>query len=109
MSTIYMNYRTGGNLKNVEKFEKLLGNNTLGHGNDAYDYSLDITSEVCPLTFVKAILLIERMERGQTAEIYLSAGEAVENVPRAVTEHGHRVLDLQSESPGVFRLRVQKN
>ena len=99
-------------MKNFRKspgFKKSPGNNTFSDGKDDYDYSLDITSEVCPLTFVKTILLIERMESGQTAQIHLSAGEAVENVPRAVTEHGHQVLELHPESPGIFRMRVRKS
>jgi TusA-related sulfurtransferase len=44
------------------------------------DYFLDITSDVCPLTFVKTKLLIERMRPGQIAEIRLSRGEPLENV-----------------------------
>ena len=39
------------------------------------DYSLDITSEVCPLTFVKTKLLLEKMAVGEVASIRLSAGE----------------------------------
>ncbi|MFQ5783420.1 MAG: sulfurtransferase TusA family protein [Alphaproteobacteria bacterium] len=74
------------------------------------DYFLDITSDVCPLTFVKTKLLIERMSSGQTAEIRLNAGEPLENVPRAVEEHGHAVLALEPEATGatVHRLRLRK-
>ncbi len=67
---------------------------------EGVDYFLDITSDVCPLTFVKTKLLIERMSSGQTAEIRLNAGEPLENVPRAVEEHGHAVLGLGPETPG---------
>ena len=38
-------------------------------------YLLDITTEVCPLTFVKTKLCVERLERGQTLEVRLNAGE----------------------------------
>ena len=65
---------------------------------DKFDYFLDITSDVCPMTFVKTKLLIERMSVGETAEIRLPAGEPLENVPRAVEEHGHRLLSLAPES-----------
>ncbi len=77
---------------------------------EAVDYFLDITSDVCPLTFVKTKLLIERMSSGQTAEIRLNAGEPLENVPRSVEEHGHAVLGLDPESAGstVYLLSLRK-
>lgn len=74
------------------------------------DYYLDITKEVCPITFVKTKLLIERMAAGSTAEVRLNSGEPAENVPRSLEELGHEVLELkpESEGSGVFRLRVRK-
>ncbi len=74
-----------------------------------YDVFLDITSDVCPLTFVKTKLLIERMESGQVAEVRLNDGEPLSNVPRSVKEHGHEVLSLVQESgdSGVWRLRLR--
>ena len=74
------------------------------------DYFLDITADVCPLTFVKTKLLIERMSSGQTAEIRLNAGEPLQNVPRAVEEHGHAVLSLEPETAGgpVYLLCLRK-
>ena len=77
------------------------------------DHFLDITSEVCPMTFVKTRLLIEKMGRGETAEIRLSGGEPLDNVPDSVTELGHVVLDVAREEssaePGVFRILIRKN
>ena len=77
------------------------------------DHFLDISSDVCPMTFVKTRLLIEKMGQGETAEIRLSGGEPIENVPDSVTELGHVVLDTVRETDGpeagVFRIRIQKN
>lgn len=76
------------------------------------DYSLDITHDVCPMTFVKTKLLIEKMNPLETAEIRLNAGEPLENVPRSLAELGHRVLGQVAEDAanpaGVYRLLVQK-
>jgi len=63
------------------------------------DCFLDITEEVCPLTFVKTRLLLERMVPGRIAEIRLKGTEPLINVPRSVGEHGHTVLSLESETP----------
>ena len=77
------------------------------------DLFLDITSEVCPLTFVKTKLLVERMATGQTLEVRLNAGEPLENVPRSLMELGHSILSLHAELPeepdGVHRLKLRKN
>ncbi len=58
---------------------------------------LDISQEVCPLTFVRTKLLIERMQPGEVAEIRLSGGEPLDNVPRAAREEGHTVTGPQAE------------
>lgn len=76
------------------------------------NHFLDITSDVCPMTFVRTRLLIEKMAPGETAEIRLSGGEPLENVPKSVTELGHEVLQVAAEpdapAPGVHRIRIRK-
>ncbi len=77
------------------------------------DFFIDITDQVCPLTFVKTKLLIESMQPGQTAEVRLQGSEPLENVPRSVEEHGHAILSLSPEDPdgaddGVHRLLLRK-
>lgn len=73
------------------------------------DYVLDITRDVCPLTFVKTKLLLERMAAGQTAEIRLKGAEPLENVPRSVREHGHEVLSLEPDADSeCYTLSVRK-
>jgi tRNA 2-thiouridine synthesizing protein A len=86
---------------------------SLDNNHPVIDYVLDITPEVCPLTFVKTKLLIERMEKGQIAEVRLQGAEPLENVPRSVRDHGHEVLSLQIEDEGaapdsVHRLLIRK-
>lgn len=77
------------------------------------DFFLDITPEVCPLTFVKTKLLIERMAPGQVAEVRLKGVEPLENVPRSVREYGHTVLELAPEdasqgADSIHRLLLRK-
>ena len=74
---------------------------------------LDITADGCPLTFVRARLLLERMRAGDIAEIRLAGAEALANVPRALGMQGHTVLSLEAEDPagsaaGPHILRVRK-
>jgi TusA-related sulfurtransferase len=63
------------------------------------DHYLDISDEICPMTFVKAKLLIERMAFGETARIRLQGAEPLDNVPRSITDYGHRILSLEGEVP----------
>jgi TusA-related sulfurtransferase len=78
----------------------------------AAEHYLDVTSEVCPMTFVRAKLLLERMKSGEVATIVLNTGEPMENVPRAMREHGHVVLGAVPVDParpsGPQRLKVRK-
>ena len=75
---------------------------------------LDITSDTCPLTFVKTKLLIEGMAPGDTAVVRLKGAEPLGNVPRSVREHGHEVISLEpaeSKAPneeGVYVLTLRK-
>jgi TusA-related sulfurtransferase len=77
--------------------------------NDA-QYSLDISAETCPLTFVKTKLLLENMAAGEVACIRLSAGEPLDNLPRTLRDQGHSVLELRPETAGgaIYRLLVRK-
>ena len=78
---------------------------------DAPEYFLDITGDVCPMTFVRTKLLVERMPPGAIAEVRLRRGEPLENVPRSLKELGHEVLSLTADDPageGIFRLRLRK-
>lgn len=77
------------------------------------DVHLDITNQVCPLTFVRTKLMIERMSPGQIAEVRLKGAEPLDNVPRSVRQIGHTVLGLAPETDdtgpdGVHILRLRK-
>ena len=63
-----------------------------------HKYFIDITSDVCPMTFVKTKLLLERMPAGAVATVRLRGAEPLNNVPRSVTAHGHEVLHLVPEN-----------
>lgn len=76
------------------------------------DYRLDITGDVCPMTFVKSRLLLERMSPGESAEILLRGEEPVRNVPESLAELGHVIVSLEpvgeANKDGAYRLVVRK-
>jgi TusA-related sulfurtransferase len=63
-------------------------------------FVLDITADVCPLTFVKTKLLLEKMPVGALARVRLKGAEPLDNVPRSVRAHGHEVVSLTPETAG---------
>ena len=74
------------------------------------DHYLDITSDICPITFVKTKLLIEKMDSGQVAQVRLSEGEPLENVPRSLLEEGHKLISLTPDrvTAGIHVLVLKK-
>jgi tRNA 2-thiouridine synthesizing protein A len=54
--------------------------------------SLDVTSLRCPMTWVRTKLELERLESGETLEVRVPPGEALENVPRSARDAGHAVV-----------------
>jgi tRNA 2-thiouridine synthesizing protein A len=69
---------------------------------------IDITGEVCPMTFVRTKLQLERMAPGEILGVRLNPGEPLSNVPRAAAEHGHEVLDNSALGDGTHRLLIRK-
>ena len=65
---------------------------------NAEAYFIDITADVCPLTFVKTKLLLEKMPAGAIATVRLKGVQPLDNVPRSVKAHGHEVISLTLEN-----------
>ena len=61
------------------------------------DQTLDITGEVCPMTFVRTKLRLERMQPGEVLAVRLRGEEPLRNVPRAARDEGHIILNIVPE------------
>lgn len=73
---------------------------------------IDITEEVCPITFVRVKLALERLRSGDVLDVRLKSGEPLENVPASARELGYRLFgpwpEDKDESNGIFRLQIEK-
>ena len=80
--------------------------------NHVIDHELDITRDVCPMTFVRARLMVEKMKHGEILAIRLCGDEPLKNVPDSLVELGHRILSLEPEDEKIAKnthvLTVQK-
>ena len=75
-----------------------------------HEIAIDITADVCPMTFVRVKLALERMASDSTLIVRLNDGEPLRNVPRSARAEGYRVEELGPESAGarVHRLRITR-
>jgi TusA-related sulfurtransferase len=71
------------------------------------DLEIDITNDVCPMTFVRTRLALDRLSSGQILSIRLKGDEPTRNVPRTAEEQGHQVLAI-SEETGITTLLLRK-
>jgi len=72
------------------------------------DRDLDITAELCPMTFVRTRLALDMMQPGQILRVRLRGKEPLENVPRTAREQGHDVLALNIGADGVATLLIRR-
>lgn len=72
------------------------------------DRELDITAETCPMTFVRVKLALEAMAVGQTLRVVLRAGEPLQNVPRALLDHGQEILVQRPLGGDLWELVVRR-
>jgi tRNA 2-thiouridine synthesizing protein A len=61
------------------------------------DQTIDITGEVCPMTFVRTKLRLERMRSGEVLSVRLRGDEPLRNVPKAARDEGHIILGMVAD------------
>ena len=70
-------------------------------------YTLDITKDQCPITFVKVKVKLAKINKGDQLEVLLSDGEPLKNVPRSAEEHGHKVLTIEPDGQ-FYKVIIEK-
>jgi len=69
---------------------------------------LDITHEICPMTFVRTRLALDKMTPGEILMVKLKGQEPLKNVPRTATEQGHEVMRVETDPDGISRLLIRR-
>jgi TusA-related sulfurtransferase len=72
------------------------------------DARIDITGEVCPMTFVRTRIALERLPVGAVLEVRLKGDEPLRNVPGSARDLGHTVLGLEPLDDGTWRLLLRR-
>lgn len=68
---------------------------------------IDITREVCPMTWVRVKLALEELVVGNVLEVRLRGDEPLRNVPQNVREDGHVVRSLEQNADGAWTLLIE--
>jgi TusA-related sulfurtransferase len=76
--------------------------------NIVADQTIDITRDICPMTFVRTRLALDRLQPGQVLCVRLRGDEPLRNVPRTAQAQGHTLLGLAREAEGVSTLWLRR-
>ncbi|MEG3876763.1 sulfurtransferase TusA family protein [Microcoleus sp. herbarium7] len=76
------------------------------------DAQLDLRGTPCPLNFVRSKLRLEQMTPGAVLEVWLDAGEPIEQVPDSLKMEGYQILETRlvadEQDSGFFAVKVQR-
>ncbi len=69
---------------------------------------IDLLDEICPMTFVKTKLAIERINQGERIQVIFNSQEAKTNVPRSLSEVNHKIIAIKNIDKEKFYIIIEK-
>jgi TusA-related sulfurtransferase len=72
------------------------------------DLDIDVTAEICPMTYVRTRLALERLLPGQILGVRLTGAEPARSVPESALRQGHTVLLQEAAPDGSIRLLIRR-
>lgn len=72
------------------------------------DAELDVRTEACPYTFLRARLALEPLAAGQVLRVVVGNQASADDVPRSLTAAGHTVLAVEPDGSGLWAIVVRK-
>jgi TusA-related sulfurtransferase len=69
--------------------------------------ALDLRGEACPYPAIYIGARLERMITGEVLEILADGMCAIEGIPAAVSQSGHKLLGVEKIDSGVYRFRIE--
>ena len=69
---------------------------------------LNLTGDICPITFVKSKLMLEKMNAGEILKVTLDYAPSAVNVPRSLEHDGHQVLKVEEVQKELWEVLVKK-
>ncbi len=72
------------------------------------DLEIDVTAEICPMTYVRTRLALDRLLAGQVLGVTLRGAEPARSVPETARLQGHAVLEQVVLEDGSTRVVIRK-
>ncbi len=69
---------------------------------------LDIKGQICPYTFVRSKLAVEKMNLGEIIEIITDHKQAREDIPRNFANEGQQVIRIDQTAEEEWHIFVRK-
>ena len=69
---------------------------------------IDLLDEICPMTFVKTKLAIERINQGERIKVIFNSQEARTNVPKSLSEVNHKIIAIKNIDKEKFYIIIEK-
>lgn len=73
------------------------------------DAELDITADLCPMTFVRTRIALDRLPVGALLRVRMRGEEPSRNVPRTAQQQGHEVVSMEDGPDGTCVLLLRKH
>ena len=69
---------------------------------------LDVTGDICPITWVRTKLALEALKTGEVLEVLVNDGEPLRNIPGSAKDEGHKVTAVRAGDDGTYILYIRK-
>ncbi len=73
------------------------------------DKTVDLKGQVCPYTFVRSKLALEKMNLGQVIELIFDHKPPIETVPKSMETEGQKVLKIDQTGEKEWHVFVRKD
>lgn len=71
------------------------------------DAQLDLRGTPCPINFVRTKIRLQQMSAGELLEVWLDAGEPIEQVPDSLIVAGYQIEQI-NDCSGYFSIFVRR-
>ena len=70
--------------------------------------TISLKGEICPMTFVKTKLALEKISSGERIKVIYDSIEAKTNVPRSLEELNYRIIEISKLEKSNFYIIIEK-
>ena len=70
--------------------------------------TINLLGEICPMTYVRTKLAIEKIKNKERLKFIYDSEEAKTNVPKSIKEVGHKVIEIKHIKKNNFYIIIEK-